>query len=223
MLPTLYKIIVMIITKRLKAVVDYLVGPTQSAFIEGRNILDNVILAHELVKGYTRKTVSPRCINKGYIRKAYDSVEWSFLKQLLIELGIPHKMVTLIMECVTIVSYSMLINDGITTRSPAKKGLRQGDPMVPYLFVLVMEYLNRPLKQLQTNPDFNYHPKCSKQYITHICFTDDLLLFCRADKISMQLLMITLSTSFLFLDLKLIWRRARYTFLVSLLSLEITS
>ncbi|XP_075098948.1 uncharacterized protein LOC142175847 [Nicotiana tabacum] len=93
------------------------------------------------------------------------------------------------MECVTTVSYTLLINGGMTTSFPAKKGLRQGDPMSPYLFVLVMEYLNRALKKLQIVPNFNYHPKCSKQHITHICFVDDLLLCCRADRISMQLLM----------------------------------
>lgn len=61
--------------------------------------------------------------------------------------------------------------------------------MSPYLFVLVMEYFNRSLKTLEGIPNFNYHPRCAKQKITHICFTDDLILCCRADKISIRLLM----------------------------------
>ncbi|XP_060210370.1 uncharacterized protein LOC132637275 [Lycium barbarum] len=65
---TLHKIIAKILTVRLKTAVDFLVGPSQSAFIEGRNILDNVILAHELLKGYTQKSVSPRCMIKIDIR-----------------------------------------------------------------------------------------------------------------------------------------------------------
>ncbi|XP_075076893.1 uncharacterized protein LOC142163499 [Nicotiana tabacum] len=52
----------------------------KSAFIEGRNILDNVIMAHELIKGYSQKAVSPICMIKVDIRKAYDSVEWSFFE-----------------------------------------------------------------------------------------------------------------------------------------------
>ncbi|XP_009772130.1 uncharacterized protein [Nicotiana sylvestris] len=88
----MYKIIAKILTARLKMVVDCLVGPSRSAFIEGRNILDNVILAHELIKGYTQKAVSPRCMIKVAIRKAYDSVEWSFLSYLMMELEIPYKM-----------------------------------------------------------------------------------------------------------------------------------
>ncbi|XP_019230599.1 PREDICTED: uncharacterized protein LOC109219221 [Nicotiana attenuata] len=52
-----------------------------------------------------------------------------------------------------------------------------------------MEYLNRSLKQLKSNPDFNYHPKCAKLGIVHICFADDLLMCCRADKVSIELMM----------------------------------
>ncbi|XP_019242083.1 PREDICTED: uncharacterized protein LOC109222144, partial [Nicotiana attenuata] len=76
----------------LKTVVDLIVGHAQSAFIEGRSILDNVIIAHELVKGYNKKGVSPRCIIKVDIRKAYDSVEWPFLEMVLQEYGFPNKM-----------------------------------------------------------------------------------------------------------------------------------
>lgn len=128
---TLYKVIAKILTEKLKIVVDYVVGPAQSAFIEGRNILDNVILAHELVKGYTQKGVSPRCLIKIDIRKTYDSVEWPFLRMILLEYGMPVKIVELIMECVTAVNYSLLLNGSLTAKFQARKGLRQGDPMFP--------------------------------------------------------------------------------------------
>nr|XP_009774720.1 PREDICTED: uncharacterized protein LOC104224729 [Nicotiana sylvestris] len=93
------------------------------------------------------------------------------------------------MECVSTVSYSLLFNGGVTPRFQAKRGLKQGDPMSTYLFVLVMEYLNRSLKQLRHNPDFNYHPRCNKMEIVHICFADDLIMCCRADVISVKLMM----------------------------------
>ncbi|XP_075101661.1 uncharacterized protein LOC142177098 [Nicotiana tabacum] len=186
---TIYKLIANVLTGRLKRVVDYLVGPTQSAFIEGRNILDNVIVAHELVKGYSHKGVSPRCMVKVDIRKAYDSVNWGFLKMLLLEYGIPLKVVELIMTHVFTVSYSLFINGGLTPIFQAKKGLRKGDPMSPYLFVLAMEYLNMSLKQLRHNLDFNYHSRCASKELVHICFVDDLLMCCRADKVSIQLML----------------------------------
>lgn len=69
----------------------------------------------------------------------------------------------------------------------AKRGLRQGDPISPLLFFLIMEYLCRVL---QTDaPDFNFHPKCAKLNSMNICFADDILLFSRADITSIRLLM----------------------------------
>nr|XP_009611922.1 uncharacterized protein LOC104105365 [Nicotiana tomentosiformis] len=186
---TLYKLIAKVITARLKLVVDYLVGPSQSTFIKGRNILDNVIVAHEMVQCYTQKGVSPRCLVKVDIRRAYDSVKRGFDRMVLLEYGMPGKFVNVIMECVSTVSYSLLFNGGLTPRFQAKRGLRQGGPMFPCLFVLVMEYLNRSLKQLRHNPNFNYHPRCSKLDIVHICFADDLIMCCRADPISKKLML----------------------------------
>lgn len=185
---TLYKLISKIITRRLKEVVTDIVGMAQSAFIEGRSIVDNILLSHEIFKGYARKGVSPRCVLKMDLRKAYDSLEWSFLKQLLVAYGFPAKFIEWIMACTTTVSFSLIMNGGLTKPFKAKRGIRQGDPMSPYLFVMAMEYLSRILGQLSRNGNFNFHPKCRKLNCTHVCFADDLLLFCRADSISIQLL-----------------------------------
>ncbi|XP_075096132.1 uncharacterized protein LOC142174238 [Nicotiana tabacum] len=99
----IYNIISRILTTKLKLVVESIVGESQSAFIEGRNILDDVIIH---------------------------------------------------MRC-----YFLILNGGLTNGFQWKKGLRQGDPMSPYLFVLVMEYLNKALKKLKDNPNFNHHPR----------------------------------------------------------------
>lgn len=189
---TLYKIISKVLTRRLKNVITKLIGGSQSAFIEGRSILDNVLFSHELFKCYGRKWISPRCVLKVDLRKAYDSLEWSFLKQLMVAMGFPAKFINWIMKCVTTVTYSLLLNGGLTKPFIAKRGLRQGDPMSPYLFVLAMEYLGRELKQLSRNGDFNFHPRCRKLESIHVCFAYDLLMFCRADITSIKLLHETL-------------------------------
>lgn len=98
---------------------------------------------------------------------------------VFLEFGFHVKFVNLIMGCATIVSYSILMNDGLTPKFQANKGLRRGDPMSPYLFVFVMEYLNRSLRQLYSNSNFNLHPRCKKMNLIHICFSHDLLIFCR--------------------------------------------
>nr|XP_010312970.1 uncharacterized protein LOC104644590 [Solanum lycopersicum] len=150
-------------------------------FIPGRKIGDNIILAHELVKAYTRKNVSPRSMLKIDLQKAYDSVEWPYLEQVMEGLGFPELFIHWVMQCVKTVNYTIVVNGQNTQRFDAAKGLRQGDPMSPFLFTIAMEYFSRLLKGLKEDTNFKYHPKCAKLDITHLCFADDLLLFSRGD------------------------------------------
>ncbi|XP_059294566.1 uncharacterized protein LOC132047555 [Lycium ferocissimum] len=97
-------------------------------------------------------------------------------------------MIAWIICCISTVSYTFLVNGGLTHTMQARKGLRQGDPMSSYVFVLIMEYLNSCLGTLQSIPDFNFHPRCERLGITHLCFADDLLLFARGDTGSVMFL-----------------------------------
>ncbi|XP_070038220.1 uncharacterized protein [Nicotiana tomentosiformis] len=167
---------------------DNLIDKSQVAFVSSRVITDNIILSHELMKGYGRKGVSPRCMIKIDMQKAYDSIEWVFLEQVLNALNFPEIFVRWIMVCISTVLYSVVINGKPSVLFTAKRGVRQGDPLSPFLFVIAMEYLSRLLKTLTENPDFNYHPRCDKLNIIQLGFADDLLLFYRGDVVSTQLL-----------------------------------
>lgn len=120
----LYKIISKVLANRLKGVLDTIISDNQSTFVQGRLIFDNIILSYELVKNYNKKQISPRCMVKVYIQKAYDSVEWPFLKQMMMELGFPHKYINWIMVCLTTVSYVINVNGELTEVFEARKGLR---------------------------------------------------------------------------------------------------
>lgn len=150
----LYKLIDRVIAKRLQEVICSIIDIGQLGFIPGRHIIDNVLLASEIIKGYSRKGLSHRCMVKVDIKKAYDSVEWVFLESMMVEVGVPSKMVGLIMACVSTVSYSILLNGSPLPPFQARRGLRQGDPMSPYLFSMVMEYLSRYLGSLRDHEGF---------------------------------------------------------------------
>ncbi|CAH9093867.1 unnamed protein product [Cuscuta europaea] len=125
------------------------------------------------------------------LRKAYDSVQWSFLEQLLRAFRFPSRFVNWIMTCIQTVSYRICINGQVTSPFSARKGLRQGDPASPYLFVLAMEYLSRMLKHLHTHPDYRFHPRCAGLGITHLSFADDLLFFSKGTKKSVAAILNT--------------------------------
>ena len=106
----LYKIISKLITQRLHEVIHTVISDSQAGFIPGRKIADNIILAHELVKAYSRKNVSPRSMLKIDLQKAYDSVEWTFLEQVMVGLGFPDLFTQWVMQYVKTVNYTIVVN-----------------------------------------------------------------------------------------------------------------
>ncbi|KAL8463730.1 hypothetical protein ACS0TY_034404 [Phlomoides rotata] len=188
----IYKIITKIIADRLGTVLPTLVDHAQVAFTKGRNITENIFLAQELLRGYARKRTSPRCTLKVDLRKAYDTISWEFLENVLHGLGFPLVFANWIMECVSTPSYSIAINGSSEGFFQGKRGIRQGDPMSPGLFLICMEYLSRLIHMNTKDSNFNFHPKCDKVGITHLAFADDLMLFSRGDYLSVKILIDTL-------------------------------
>lgn len=98
----LYKVISKLIANRLKVILPKFIADNQSTFIKERLLMENVLLATELVKDYHKDSVSPRCVMKIDISKAFDSVQWKFLINTLRALGLPEKFIHWITRCITI-------------------------------------------------------------------------------------------------------------------------
>ncbi|KAL2240797.1 UNVERIFIED_CONTAM: hypothetical protein Sindi_0720900 [Sesamum indicum] len=181
------KIIAKLIVQRLSVIMDKLISPCQAAFVPGRSIGDNTMLAQELFTGYNQTRLPPRCALKVDIRKAYDTVEWDFLIAVMEMFGFPTTFVKWIEECVSTPSFSVGLNGKPHGFFRGAKGLRQGDPLSPYLFVLAMEVLHLGLLQLIDQEEiFSYHWKCEAARIFQLGFADDVILFCRADMDSLR-------------------------------------
>jgi len=120
------------------------------------------------------------------MEKAYDRLEWPFVRQCLQQLGFHSKWIHWIMECITSVSYSILVNDKPTGLIRPTRGIRQSDPLSPYLFILCMEALSTTLLKESSQPKTGIGIKISTGMERFPCllFADDCLLFCKADSMS---------------------------------------
>jgi len=185
----IYKGITKLLCKRLKEVLPDLINESQGAFVKGREILYNVLICQDLARGYQRKHISPRCILKIDLKKAFDSIHWPFIWRMLEALKFPNPFIHWIKECVTNVSFNLHLNGQDHGWFKGGRGLKQGDPLSPLLFVITMEYLSRTLQQSSKKKDFKFHPGCRALKLTHLMFADDLLLFCKADPATLQEIM----------------------------------
>lgn len=140
---THYKIIAKILTRRLKPLLPLLISDTQSAFVSGRAISDNVLITHETMH-YLRTSEAKKYCSmavKTDMSKAYDCIEWGFVREVLSTLGFDPIWITWIMSCIESVTYTFLINGTPQGSAKPSRGLRQGDPLSPHIFILCTEVL----------------------------------------------------------------------------------
>ena len=177
MVGALYKIISKILSSRLRKVIGHLIDESQGAFVMNRQILDGVLIANESLR-WLKKRKIPGTLIKLDFQKAYDSVNWNFLKLVMEKLGFGRTWIRWIMNCVTSASMSILLNGSPLKPFKMERGLRQGDPLSPYLFILVSEALVCLLKKAE---DMNMiqavHIGKEKVSMKHLQFADDMLIF----------------------------------------------
>lgn len=137
---TIYKLVTKSLVNKIKSALPHLISINQSSFVSGRHIIDNIIIAQEMI--HTMRNLKGK---KGFmalkfdLEKAYDRLHWSFIKETLVFAGFPSSMINLIMECITTASLQVLWNGKPMKVIKPSRGIRQGDLLSPYIFVLCLE------------------------------------------------------------------------------------
>ena len=178
-----YKIVSEVLANRFRDVLPSIISENQSAFQAGRVITDNILMAFETFHymKHHQNGKSGFMALKLDMSKAYDQVEWAYLEAIMRKMGFDWRWVNLMMECITTVSYSILINGEPSLIIHPSRGLRQGDPLSPYLFLICSEGLHSLLNQAaEAKQIWGVSIYKKGPCLTHLFFANDSVIFCRA-------------------------------------------
>lgn len=175
----IYKLISKLISTRLKPFISGCISQAQTAFVPGREISENIVLLREVLHSFSLSDYgnSEFCL-KLDLSKAFDRMDWHYLRSILPLYGFPSKLVNWIMACVSSAEFSIVVNGRGDGYFRPKSGLRQGCALSPYLFILGMDLLSRGL-DFMTHNGYLTGVKLAPTAppLTNCLYADDLLLF----------------------------------------------
>ncbi|XP_074308855.1 uncharacterized protein LOC141643553 [Silene latifolia] len=180
----IYKIVSKVLANRLKRFLGDIVSENQSAFVPGRLITDNILVAFELFH-YMKNSRGGggHMALKLDMAKAYDRIEWSFLEGTLRDMGFDDRWCNRVMLCVRSVTYAVTINGSYTECFKPQRGLRQGDPLSPYLFILCAEVFSSMIRrEMEMGNLHGIRIAPVAPMVSHLFFADDSIIFTKANE-----------------------------------------
>jgi exonuclease III len=174
---SMYKILAKVLAIRLRVVIGSVISESQSAFIKGRQILDGILVANEVVDEARRQN-KELLLFKVDFEKAFDSIDWRYLDAVLLKMGFPTLWRKWIKECIGTASASVLVNGSPTDEFNLERGLRQGDPLSPFLFLLAAEGFNVLMESFLLHNIFTGYKVGASDpvVVSHLQFADDTLI-----------------------------------------------
>lgn len=180
------KLLTKVLARRLTGVMDHLVSDSQSAFIKKRQMSDCILLTSEVFEALAARK-SKGVILKIDFEKAFDTVCWDFLFEVLEQMNFDDKWIDWIKSIFESSKISVLVNGVATDEFCPKQGLRQGCPLSPLLFNLIGEVLSKMLDRTNSSGIFaGVNLVNCQQPISHLQFADDVILFIRNDLSSIK-------------------------------------
>ena len=179
----IYKLASKTLANRLKNILLAIISDTQIAFVNGRLITDNVLVVFEMMHHINLKKIGTtrEMALKLDMSKAYDRVEWARLEKIMEKLGFHSRWRRLMMQCISSVTYDVRINGKPSGHIIPTRGLRQGDPLSPYLFLLCAEGLSALIKKASADGLLEgISVSRGGPCLSHLFFVDDNLIFCKA-------------------------------------------
>uniref|UniRef100_A0A803P542 Reverse transcriptase domain-containing protein n=1 Tax=Cannabis sativa TaxID=3483 RepID=A0A803P542_CANSA len=177
---TLYKCLSKVLANRIKRVLHSVIAPNQSSILTSRQISDNILIANEIIHAIHSRKLGKICwvVIKLDMEKAFDRVEWHFLSHLLAHVVFPSNFISLIMNCLSTVTYLLSLNGILSDTFFSSRGIRQGDPLSPYIFLLVAESLSTVIRLQETADVFSGIKICTgAPSLSHLLFAEDSMLF----------------------------------------------
>jgi len=173
----MHKVLAKVLANRLQEVIGSVVSDSQSTFVKGKKFLDGILIANETVDEAKRMKKEPLMFKVDFA-KAYDSVDLNYLDSVMANMNFPTLWRKWISECVGAAVASVLVNGSPTEEFPIERGLRQGDPLSPFLFLLVAECFNILMKTMVEADMYTGYSVggMGEVHLTHLQFVDDTLI-----------------------------------------------
>ncbi|CAH9089090.1 unnamed protein product [Cuscuta europaea] len=181
------KVCTRVLASRLSAILPKLISEEQAGFMTGRDISDHILVAQEMVNALDKKVRGTNLVVKLDMAKAFDRLSWVFLEAILFKFGFAGSFIKLILDHLKATHFSVLINGTPSGFFKPSRGVKQGDPLSPFLFTLASEAFSRGFKALIDS--YAIKPFWIGQYgqpISHLCFADDILIFLNGEARSVQ-------------------------------------